>query len=128
MFSWVWLPLISKERSICIPNRFTQINKSILILVYLLHSKKKLYASSRVTLESQFGLDIIFDLNKSLFRNEAEHRSWVNITSNFRVKRLRTCKSYGYFVTWCPGRFHVLSQFDISRWCNYGDCIEVQYM
>jgi hypothetical protein len=36
------------------------------------------------TSQAQFGLDIIFDLYKSLFRNEAEHRSWVSITFNLR--------------------------------------------
>jgi hypothetical protein len=69
---------------ICIPNRFTQINKSLLLSVYLLHSKKKWYASSRWTPQAQFGLDNIFDLYKSLFRNAAEHRSWVSITFNLR--------------------------------------------
>ena len=34
--------------------------------MYLLHSKKKWNASSRGTPQAQFGLDTIFDLNKSL--------------------------------------------------------------
>jgi len=67
-----------------IPNRFTQINMSLLISVYLLHSKKKWKASSRGTSQTQFGLDTIFDLNKSLFKKEIEHRSGINITFNFR--------------------------------------------
>jgi hypothetical protein len=61
-----------------------QINRSLLISVYLLHSKKKWNASSRGTPQGQFGLDTIFDLNKSLFKKEAEHQSCVNITFNFR--------------------------------------------
>ena len=61
-----------------------QINRSLLISVYLLHSKKKWNASSRGTPQAEFGLDAIFDLNKSLFKKEAEHRSCVNITFNFR--------------------------------------------
>jgi hypothetical protein len=52
--------------------------------VYLLHSKKKWNAYSRGTSQAQFGLDTIFDLNKSLFKKEAEHRRCVNITFNFR--------------------------------------------
>ena len=52
--------------------------------MYLLHSKKKRNASSRGTPQAQFGLDTIFDLNKSLFKKEAEYRSCVNITFNFR--------------------------------------------
>jgi hypothetical protein len=52
--------------------------------VYLLHLKKKWYASSRGTPQAQVGLDTIFDLNKSLFEKEAEHRSCVNITFKFR--------------------------------------------
>ena len=50
--------------------------------MYLLHSKKKWSASYRGTPQVQFGLDTKFDLNKSLFKKEAEHRSCVNITSN----------------------------------------------
>ena len=45
--------------------------------MYLLHSKKKQNASSRGSPEAQFGLNIIFDLYMSLFRNEVEHRSWL---------------------------------------------------
>jgi hypothetical protein len=41
-------------------------------------------AYSRGTSQAQFGLDTIFDLNKSLFKKEAEHRRCVNITFNFR--------------------------------------------
>jgi hypothetical protein len=52
--------------------------------MYLLHSKMKWNASSRGSPQAQFGLDTIFDLNKSLFKKEAEHRSCVNITFNFR--------------------------------------------
>jgi hypothetical protein len=43
--------------------------------VYLLKSKRKWYASSPGTHKAQFGLDIIFDLYKPLFKNEVEHRS-----------------------------------------------------
>jgi hypothetical protein len=49
----------------------------------MLHSKKKWNASSRGTPQAQCGLDTIFDLSKSLFKKEAEHRSCVNITFNF---------------------------------------------
>jgi hypothetical protein len=63
----------ANEINIVPKHRFTQINKSLLLSVYLLHSKKKWYASSRWTPQAQFGLDNIFDLYKSLFRNEAEH-------------------------------------------------------
>ena len=69
---------------IFILNRFTQINRSFLISVYLLHSKKKWNASSRGTPQAQFGLDTIYDLNKSLFKKDAEHRSCANIAFNFR--------------------------------------------
>ena len=43
------------------------------------------YASSLGAPQTQFGLDILFLIyNKSLFRNEADHQSWVNITYDFR--------------------------------------------
>ena len=34
--------------------------------------------------QAQFELDTIFDLNKSLFKKDAEHRSCANIAFNFR--------------------------------------------
>ena len=62
--------------------------------MYLLHSKKKWNASSRGTPQAQFGLDTIFDLNKSLFKKEAEHRSCVNITFNFRGSYMKCLEQY----------------------------------
>jgi hypothetical protein len=62
-------PLIFKRALLSSRNEIN--NRSFLISVYLLHSKKKWNASSRGTPQAQFGLDTIFDLNKSLFKKEA---------------------------------------------------------
>jgi hypothetical protein len=56
-----------------IPNRFTQINRFLLIS----------------TPQAQLRLDSIFDLYKSLFKKEAEHRSCVDIIFNFHEQYMK---------------------------------------
>jgi hypothetical protein len=82
--------------------------------VYLLHSKEKWNASSLGTPQAQFGLDSIFDLYKSLFKKEAEHRSCVNITFNYHgpyMKCLGTIIiSFAFFGNACL-KFNGMSRY-----------------
>ena len=87
--------------------------------MYILHSKKW-YASSRGTPQAQFGIDTIFDLNKSLFKKEAEHRSCVNITFNFPEQYMKCLGtifiSFLLFSKIKSNKIHTIIQLLLSLW------------